>query len=56
VAFAEILQIFELTEQLRGAAGSRQVDNARVALAENGGGFHRGEEAVTAITILAGRR
>jgi acetyl-CoA acetyltransferase len=45
-------QIFELTEQLRGAAGSRQVPGARIALAENGGGFHRGEEAVTSIVIL----
>ncbi|MCZ4516905.1 thiolase family protein [Rhodococcus ruber] len=48
-------QIFELTEQLRGESGSRQVDGARIALAENGGGFHRGEEAVTSIIILGGR-
>ncbi len=45
-------QVFELTEQLRGTAGSRQVDGARLALAENGGGFHRGEEAVTGVIIL----
>ncbi|OZF26122.1 thiolase family protein [Rhodococcus sp. 14-2483-1-2] len=45
-------QIFELTEQLRGASGSRQVEGARIALAENGGGFHRGEEAVTSIIVL----
>ncbi|GGF11285.1 thiolase [Williamsia phyllosphaerae] len=45
-------QVFELTEQLRGRCGSRQVDGARLALAENGGGFHRGEEAVTSIIIL----
>ncbi|MBB2939444.1 acetyl-CoA acetyltransferase [Amycolatopsis bartoniae] len=45
-------QIFELTEQLRGSATDRQVDGARVALAENGGGFHRGEEAVTSVVIL----
>jgi acetyl-CoA acetyltransferase len=48
-------QIFELTEQLRHGAGPRQVDGARIGIAENGGGFHRGEEAVTAVTILAGR-
>lgn len=48
-------QIFELTEQLRGAAGSRQVSEARIALAENGGGFHRGEEAVASIVILGGK-
>ncbi|NUW43613.1 thiolase family protein [Nonomuraea rhodomycinica] len=47
-------QIFELTEQLRGTAGPRQVDGARIALAENGGGFHRGEEAVTSVIILRG--
>jgi acetyl-CoA acetyltransferase len=45
-------QIFELTEQLRGTAGARQVDGAQIALAENGGGFHRGEEAVTCVTVL----
>lgn len=48
-------QIFELTEQLRGTAGPRQVPGARIALAENGGGFHRGEEAVTSIVILGGK-
>ena len=45
-------QIFELAEQLRGRAGSRQVSGARVALAENGGGFHRGEEAVASVILL----
>ncbi|MCD2115077.1 MULTISPECIES: thiolase family protein [Rhodococcus] len=49
-----LAQIFELTQQLRGDCGPRQVAGARIALAENGGGFHRGEEAVTAITILEG--
>ncbi|TFI44844.1 thiolase family protein [Rhodococcus sp. 1R11] len=47
-------QVFELTDQLRGRAGRRQVDGARIALAENGGGFHRGEEAVTSVIILKG--
>lgn len=45
-------QVYELTKQLRGDCGVRQVDGARVALAENGGGFHRGEEAVAVVTIL----
>lgn len=45
-------QIYELTTQLRGKAGPRQVEGARVALAENGGGFHRGEEAVASVVIL----
>lgn len=45
-------QIHELVTQLRAEAGARQVENARLAIAENGGGFHRFEEAVAAITIL----
>lgn len=48
-------QVFELTEQLRGEAGSRQVPRARIALAENGGGFHLGEEAVASVIILGSR-
>jgi acetyl-CoA acyltransferase len=47
-------QVFELVEQLRGEAGDRQVEGARWALAENGGGFHRGEEAVASVIILEG--
>ncbi|GAA5068762.1 acetyl-CoA acetyltransferase [Thermocatellispora tengchongensis] len=45
-------QIFELVDQLRGRCGPRQVEAARVGLAENGGGFHRGQEAVAVVTIL----
>lgn len=45
-------QVFELAEQLRGACGTRQVEGARFAIAENGGGFHRGEEAVASVLIL----
>lgn len=48
-------QVFELVTQLRGEAGARQVDGARLALAENGGGFSpfgTGEEAVAVVTIL----
>jgi len=48
-------QIHEMVTQLRHEAGSRQVENARFAIAENGGGFYRCEEAVACITIL-GRR
>jgi acetyl-CoA acetyltransferase len=44
--------IAELTEQLRGEAGVRQVENARIALAENGGGVIGFEEAAACITIL----
>lgn len=45
-------QVFELTTQLRQEAGVRQVEGARIALAENGGGFLDGEEAVCVVTIL----
>lgn len=45
-------QIFELVTQLRGEAGARQVEGARMALAENGGGLMGVEEAAVAITIL----
>lgn len=47
-----LAQIHELVTQLRGEAGKRQVEGARFALAENGGGFYRNEEAVALITIL----
>ena len=33
-----VAQVVEITEQLRGAAGGRQVNDARVALAQNMGG------------------
>jgi hypothetical protein len=45
-------QICELVSQLRGEAGPRQVADARIAIAENGGGIHGIEEAVACITVL----
>jgi acetyl-CoA acetyltransferase len=45
-------QVFELVTQLRGEAAQRQVEGARLALAENGGGFYGYEEAVACVTIL----
>jgi acetyl-CoA acetyltransferase len=45
-------QIVELVWQLRGEAEGRQVENARIALAENGGGNIGIEEAAMVITIL----
>lgn len=44
--------VYELVVQLRGEAGERQVPDAAVALAENGGGVIGLEEAACAITIL----
>jgi acetyl-CoA acyltransferase len=45
-------QIFELVTQLRGEAGKRQVEGARHAMAQNGGGIHGVEEAVSCLTII----
>jgi acetyl-CoA acyltransferase len=46
-------QLVELVEQLRGRAGERQVEGARVALAENGGGFLGTDPAAVAVHVLA---
>lgn len=54
IAATGLGQIFELTRQLRGEAGPSQVQNARFAIAENGGGFHGYEEGAACITILEG--
>ena len=42
----------ELVLQLRGEAGERQVDGARIALAENGGGVIGFDEAACSVLIL----
>jgi acetyl-CoA acyltransferase len=49
-----VAQLVELTTQLRGAAGARQVEGARVGLAHNGGGYVGGDVAAVAVTILVG--
>lgn len=46
-------QLVELTDQLRGRCGPRQAPGARVALAENGGGFLGTDPAAMVVTILA---
>lgn len=46
-------QLFELVTQLRGEAGARQVEGARHAIQENGGGMQGVEEAALAIHILS---
>lgn len=43
---------YELTSQLRGEAGGRQVENARIAMAENGGGALGDGEAAVAMHIF----
>ena len=47
-----LAQIHELVTQLRGAAGPRQVQGAKIAIAENGGGALGQEEAAMCIHIL----
>jgi len=47
-----VAQIVELVTQLRGEAGKRQVEGAKIAMAENGGGFLGFEEAAMSIHIL----
>jgi len=46
-------QLYELVMQLRGEAGARQVQGARHAIQENGGGMQGVEEAAVAIHILS---
>jgi acetyl-CoA acyltransferase len=48
-----LAQVVELADQLRGRCGPRQVDGARLALAQNSGGHLSGEEAVAVVTILS---
>ena len=52
VAATGLGQIIELACQLRGEAGARQVRGARLALAENAGGFALDDTAAVAVTIL----
>ncbi len=46
-------QIYELVTQLRQKAGPRQVDYARVAVQENGGGLLGVEEGAAVVTVLS---
>jgi len=46
-------QLCEVFWQLRGECGDRQVQGARVALTENGGGMVRGEPAAVSVHILS---
>jgi acetyl-CoA acetyltransferase len=45
-------QLVELADQLRGRCGPRQVEDARTALAENGGGWIGEDAATIVISIL----
>ena len=48
-----IAQLCEATWQLRGEAGPRQVEGARVALTQNGGGWLDGDSAAMSVHILS---
>jgi acetyl-CoA acetyltransferase len=48
-----LAQLAELTWQLRGEAGERQVAGAKVALAENGGGYIGDDVAAIVMTVLS---
>jgi acetyl-CoA acetyltransferase len=48
-----VAQVCEASWQLRGTAGARQVPGARVALAQNGGGWLDGDSAAMAVHVLS---
>ena len=52
VGASGVAQIVELTEQLQGRCGARQVEGARVALAQNGGGNIGTDAAAMCVTVL----
>ncbi|MDE2014611.1 MAG: thiolase family protein [Alphaproteobacteria bacterium] len=47
-----IAQVVEITEQLQGRSGARQVANARVGLCHNGGGNIGSDAAALCVTVL----
>ena len=47
-----LAQVHELVSQLRGEAGQRQVEGARIGLAENGGGYIGTDAAAMVISVL----
>jgi acetyl-CoA acyltransferase len=52
VAATGLAQIVELVQQLRHEAGDRQVADARIAVAENAGGFVVDDTAAAVVTVL----
>jgi len=52
VAATGLAQIIELVQQIRHEAGERQVAGARIAVAENAGGFVVDDTAAAVVTVL----
>jgi acetyl-CoA acetyltransferase len=48
-----LAQIAELVEQIRGLSGPRQVQGARVGMAQNGGGTIGGDAAAMCVTLVS---
>ena len=48
-----LAQLIEIVVQLPGAAGVRQVPDARFGLAQNSGAWHEGDNLVSLVHILA---
>jgi acetyl-CoA acetyltransferase len=48
-----LAQIVELTEQLQGRSGQRQVEGAKIGLAQNGGGKSGNDAAAMVVTVLS---
>jgi acetyl-CoA acetyltransferase len=55
VGASGLAQLVELADQLRGRCGARQVEGARIGLAENAGGYMGPDAAVATVTILGAR-
>ncbi len=49
-----LCQVVELADQLRGRAGARQVESARIGAAVNTGGIISGDSACTVVHVLEG--
>lgn len=47
-----VAQVVEVADQLRGRAGRRQVEGARIGITENAGGWLGGDVAAAAVHIL----
>jgi acetyl-CoA acetyltransferase len=52
VGVTGIAQIAEIVEQLRGEAGDRQVEGARIGVVQNAGGDIGGVSAASAVHVL----